>query len=241
MGLLKRLFSLFFLLVVFLEPAIAATKASARTYKTIDVTKWANSRGIIYGKVTGNNNIETIVNSGFSLVIAISAIIGLSIVIYGCVAYVRSLNTQNPMPKKMLFGLLFCGLFMNMPSTLGLVSNVNCNVNSAELGKCIAWDDSNSGLSGDLKEKITKNAENKNGWDTFYAKFKKIISLIQLLSFIIFCSQLFKLWSISVENTKSGSAGIIILKLIAAGLIVDLPHTVDWITETIKIITDGVK
>lgn len=241
MRLLKRLFSLFFLLIVFLEPAIAATKASARTYKTIDVTKWAKEHGITYGAITGKDDIETIVSSGFSLGIGIGALIGLSIVIYGCVSYVRSLNTPNPMPKKMLFSLLFCGLFMNMPSTLGLVSNVNCNVNSAQLGKCIVWDDSNSGLSGDLKEKITKNAENKNGWDTFYAKFKKIISLVQLLSFIIFCSQLFNLWSISVDNTKNGSAGITILKLIAAGLIVDLPHTVDWITETIKIIIESVK
>jgi hypothetical protein len=241
MRLFKKLFCLFFLLLVFVEPVLAATKASAKTYKTIDVTSWANKHGISYAKISGSNDIETIVSNGFSLGVGICGMLALLVIVYGGVSYVRSLNTQLPEPKKLIYSLLFAGLLINIPNTLGLVSNVNCSVNSSELGKCIAWDDKNSGLTGELKEKITKNAENKNGWDTFYAKFKKVISLIQLLSFFIFCHQLFTLWSICVSGTKSGGYAATIIRLICAALIVDLPHTVDWASNTIKIIMDGVK
>jgi hypothetical protein len=243
MRLLKRLFSLFFLFLVFAEPVLAATERARKTYKTIDINKWANSHGVVYGTVNGGSDIETLVNAGYTLGIAVAAFLGIFVIVYGGVSYVNSLNTQKPMPKNLIYGLIFSGLFLNLIGTLGLVSNINCSdkMTSIEFSKCVSWDDSNSGLSTELKAKIEKVAGNKNGWDEFYNKFKPIISIVQMFAFLLFCYELFSLWQIAVENKKDGSAGKTIIKLIACALIVDLPHTADWVAAALEKIIGGVK
>jgi hypothetical protein len=243
MRLLKRLFSLFFLFLVFAEPVLAATERARKTYKTIDINKWANSHGVVYGTVKGGSEIETLVNAAYTLGIAVAAFLGIFVIVYGGVSYVNSLNTQRPMPKNLIYGLIFSGLFLNLIGTLGLVSNINCSdkMTSIEFSKCVSWDDSNSGLSTELKAKIEKVAGNKNGWDEFYNKFKPIISIVQAFAFLLFCYELFSLWQIAVENKKDGSAGKTIIKLIACALIVDLPHTADWVAAALEKIIGGVK
>ncbi|MEN1695405.1 hypothetical protein AAIH60_34085 [Pseudomonas aeruginosa] len=223
---------------------MAATERARKTYKTIDINKWANSHGVVYGTVKGSSELETLANAGYTLGIATCAFLGIFVVVYGGIKYVRSVNTQNPMPKYLIFGLIFSALFLNIIGSLSLVSNIDCSdrMTSLEFNKCVSWDDSNSGLTGELKAKIEKTAENKNGWDEFYKKAKPIINIIQMLAFILFCIYLFKLWQISIENNqRNDGAGVTVLKLIACALIVDIPHTVDFVANTIEIFINGVK
>lgn len=214
---------------------IQSAFAKSTNSKVVDMSPWLNKKGVYYNAQTINTGSElsNINTSIFQLAIVFSVLAGLSIMVISMYLFTKSQNNgQISSPKIMVSGLLIGALLISVVSSVGLLTGLNCNANNVQ--QCAAWSDANSGITGDMKERVDKIANGGYAahFDRFKEKYYETILCIQGLALFMFAVQLVKLFlHFKGSGTREGCGGILALAFVAA-LVVDLPHTVEVVSTT---------
>lgn len=231
MSYFNKFIAFLFINVVLIQSAFA----SSAKVKVVDMSPWLNKKGVYYNSQTVNagSELSNINAVGFKLAIAFSVLAGLAIMVTSIYLFTKSQsNGQVSSPKTLFSGLIIGALLISVVSSVGLVTGLNCNANNVQ--QCAAWSDANSGLSGDMKERVDKIADGGYAahFDRFKEKYYEVISCFQWLALCMFAYQLVRLFlHFKGSGTREGCGGILILAFVAA-LVVDLPHTVEVVSTT---------
>lgn len=239
MSKLTKFLSFIFISFIFIQPAYAA-----KAGKAVSVEPFLNKHGAYSNAkaISGGNDLQALIALGMNLCLVISVLIGLVVLIKGCIQFIKSQRTgETSNPRALIVGLIFSAAFVSITPSIGLFSSLNCS--NADAYKCAIWNDETSGITGSLKEKIDNVMEDnyKTIVEKHKAKYIVVIGLFQLLAFIIFMRQLVLLYSWANGSSKNETPGSILLVAFCAALVVDLPHTLvtissgaDLVIETFK-------
>lgn len=109
--------------------------------------------------------------------------------------------------------------------------------NSRDLHTDNCWDSANSEMLGDIADKVDEMESGKG--DVLKENAKTIVALFQFIGLIYFAKGVYGLKLTSEGQGKDGY-GKPIVTMILAALVLDLPHTLEFIKETLQLIGFGV-
>lgn len=109
--------------------------------------------------------------------------------------------------------------------------------NSRDLHADNCWDSANSEILGDIADKVDEMESGKG--DVLKENAKTIVALFQFIGLIYFAKGVYGLKLTSEGQGKDGY-GKPIVTMILAALVLDLPHTLEFIKETLQLIGFGV-
>lgn len=109
--------------------------------------------------------------------------------------------------------------------------------NSRDLHADNCWDSTNSEILGDIADKVDEMESGKG--DVLKENAKTIVALFQFIGLIYFAKGVYGLKLTSEGQGKDGY-GKPIVTMILAALVLDLPHTLEFIKETLQLIGFGV-
>ncbi|MFI3044483.1 hypothetical protein [Pseudomonas coronafaciens] len=192
---------------------------------------------------------ERLVSTGIWLVQKFATLSGLLIFLAFFVRlakYADAQGTQNRPSVSSLYIFAISGIMLfSYSSTLGtlittisgkegdgvcyVVESADLKLNS--LNNC--WSDASSEISGELSASVTKLSGNSDVMTEFRENTKVGIGLLQLIGFMFFCFSVHAFVEIGKGTARHGYTKPIVM-MIAASLIVDLPHTAEMVLATLK-------
>ncbi|EJG0043677.1 hypothetical protein DC932_RS24695 [Vibrio parahaemolyticus] len=98
------------------------------------------------------------------------------------------------------------------------------------------WDSTNSEILGDIADKVDEMESGKG--DVLKENAKVIVGLFQFIGLIYFAKGIYGL-KLTSEGQGRATYGKSIITMILAALIIDLPHTLEFIKETLQLIGFG--
>lgn len=143
---------------------------------------------------------------------------GISIVLVGALAGIFMMNTDAWLG-------VFTQSFFSTDEVCYVISDNKIDDN--------CFRDELSGLSGDLKERLRKQA-NVDTVAAFIDNIKIIIGMFQIIGFTYFLVGANGLVQVANGSSKDGGYGKPIITMIAAALIVDIPHTAQMAINTLE-------
>lgn len=143
---------------------------------------------------------------------------GISIVLVGALAGIFMMNTDAWLG-------VFTQSFFSTDEVCYVISDNKIDDN--------CFRDELSGLSGDLKERLRKQA-NVDTAAAFIDNIKIIIGMFQIIGFTYFLVGANGLVQVANGSSKDGGYGKPIITMIAAALIVDIPHTAQMAINTLE-------
>lgn len=190
----------------------------------------------------------------YQLVTYFALLMGIVLMVLGVVKMKKSADNKND-PKTFPVSIIltfFAGAMafnysgsasMMISSLLGSDSSGYCFVlndevsSSLDLHKENCFDASNSEIVGSLVDKVNDMSSGKG--DVLKKNISIIIGLFQLIGLIYFLKGLYGLKQVSEGSSRDGY-GKPIITLIASALIIDLPHTMEMLKNTINTLGIGV-
>lgn len=230
----NKLLLLFITLSLFSTNAFAALKKGSG-YQTKNLDAYLNSSGVVR-KAVHTNDAVGLAQAGFTLGVAAAALLALGVMVYGSVQYVK--NQQSGAisnPRMLIASLIFSALFSQAAGTMGFVTGSDCGNN--KIYDCVVWTQESSGITGELKEKAEKVTNGEFNFDQFLGVWTKVVGVTQMAAFLCFIGQMFKLYAIANGSDRNPTWGKTIITMVVLALIVDLPHTIDFVKNTAENLT----
>ncbi len=191
------------------------------------------------------NGIDATLTSIYLLVKVVIVLLGAFLAFGGIVKIYNNVR-DNRNPKNSIgaaFATLFAGsLLLNINSSITIIQNT---FNSGSSGYCFYADsaknphskqgcfkDSNIITDRYLSE-VRGESEGSKSRQKAIETMRSVFSIAQLIGLAFFVKGLFKLKEVSEGNTND-KYGKVLIMLVSSALVMDLPHTLDTIIETIK-------
>lgn len=177
------------------------------------------------------------------LVYIFGFLVGLMLVISAGLEMKTASDSNGPNQKKgiIYISLLAGVLMMNSSATL---STYIATLLGSEGGHCFVldktqsagtncWTAESSGLTGQLKTRVEK-LSNASVAATFMQNINIIVGILQVIGFIYFFVGTYGLVQVANGSSRDGGYGKPIVTMIAAALIVDIPHTAEMAINTLE-------
>lgn len=194
-----------------------------------------------------------IVSSLYTLVTIFATAMGIVLMIVAVQKLKRRADNPNDpkaFPASIIVTLFAGAMAFNYSNTAG--SMIVSLLGSQDAGYCFildaetsgdvlsenCWDASNSEVLKDIEERVNKMSDNNAG-TAIKENAETIIALFQLIGLIYFLKGLYGLKVTSEGQSREGY-GKPIITLIASALVIDLPHTIEMLQETINYLGFGV-
>jgi hypothetical protein len=185
----------------------------------------------------------------YVLVRTIGALLGGFLAFYSLkkmVDYAKDNRNPKNSPVSILVVMFASSLLLNLNATMSIMINT---IQGTGEGYCfyskapadngrVTFDNSNSCFSnamqvtGDLAEKLKKESGSEETLKKLQDKLRLLFTLFQLVGVIYFIKGIYMLKEAS-EGTQGVGYGKIIMILIASSLVIDMPHTIDILINTI--------
>lgn len=199
------------------------------------------------------DNRATLVANLYTFVTIFATFLGIVLMIVGLVKLKkRGDNPNDPksFPSAIIVTILAGALAFNYSSSsnifiksfLGDESGYCFTIDGAETsGDTLSeqcWDSSNSEVLNNIEARVNSMSTNSAG-TTIKDNAETIIALFQTIGLIYFLKGLYGM-KVTSEGQSRDGYGKPIITLIASALIIDLPHTIEMIQETINYLGFGV-
>lgn len=201
------------------------------------------------------SNRAAMVSSVYYLVTLIALILGVIMMISSVMKLKRlgdNKNDPKSFPSSIIITMFAGAMAFNYSGSAGTI--ITSFLGDSDAGYCFVledeldknldiydesscWDSSNSEILGELTEKV--NDMSSGAGDELRENAEVIIALFQLIGLIYFLKGLYGLKQVSEGNGRDGY-GKPIITLISSALIIDLPHTLEMLKETINLLGFGV-
>lgn len=195
-----------------------------------------------------------IISSIYSLTTIFATLMGLGLLVVGVIKLKkRGDNPNDPkaFPATIIMTILAGALAFNYATSASLI--ITSLLVDSEAGYCFViedaevsgiktddkcWDSSKSEILGDIEAKVNSMSDNNIGTE-IKENATNIIALFQTIGLIYFLKGLYGL-KVTSEGQSRDGYGKPIITIISAALIIDLPHTIEMIKETINYMGFGV-
>lgn len=209
--------------ILFLLLITASFFTFADDLGSTDIT--ANRVGFISAQIT----LIKIVIFLIGLIVLISSIVKMK--------YVNDANQKSPFAA-VVMGIFAATLMMNINASLSVFTKTFFDVDAVCMQIAEKKIDDNcfkdemSGLTGDIKSRVQKLSNDQTA-STFMTTFQLVIGIFQVIGLIYFAVGAYGLKEVANGSSKDGGYGKPIITMIAAALIVDIPHTAQMAIDTL--------
>jgi len=179
----------------------------------------------------------------YKLVYIVGFLIGLVLMISAGYKMKMAADTNGPQSNKAIIyiSILAGVLMMNSSATL---SKYIVTMLGSGSGHCFildssqsvaenCWSADSSGLTGELKGRIEKLSSGGTA-QKFMDNLNIIVGIFQVIGFIYFLVGVYGLVQVANGSSRDGGYGKPIITMIAAALIVDIPHTAEMAITTLE-------
>jgi len=156
-------------------------------------------------------------------------------------------DSRNPKNSPMSSIIMFCGsgFLLNVDSTLSiLINTINDSGGFCFYGDLSSATDNPFGnnatcfseaksITSDLAKELQKQSENAEAINKLQEKLRMLFTLFQLVGLVYFIKGIYMLKAAS-EGSQQASYGKILIMIIASTAVIDMPHTIDIIINTIS-------
>lgn len=184
-------------------------------------------------------NRASFISSQLTLIKIVVFLIGFITLVSSIVKmrYVSDANQKSPVAA-VIMGIFAATLMMNIDSSLSVLTKTFFDVDAVCMQISEKRIDDNcfrdemSGLTGDIKSRIQKLSNDQTA-STFLSTFQLIIGIFQVIGMIYFAVGAYGLKEVANGSSKETGYGKPIITMIAAALIVDIPHTAQMAIDTL--------
>ncbi|WP_274878755.1 hypothetical protein [Vibrio harveyi] len=196
---------------------------------------------------------ETLVTSLYKVVNVITMLVGLSLMVLGGVKLKKKAENPND-PKAftsvVLITFISGALLFNYSGTSDtLIATMlgddkgHCFIladktETSDIHSNNCWDSKNSDYVNDELKKRIEGVEGANE-DAIKKNINIIMGIFQLFGTVFLGKGIYGLYQ-AAEGQQGKSYGKSIVTMIAAALVIDLPHTLEMLNETVKLLGFGV-
>jgi hypothetical protein len=155
-------------------------------------------------------------------------------------------DNRNPKnsPVSAIIMFFASGLLLNVDATLSMfINSLNDSGGYCFYGNTSGTEnpfgnDSNcfteaQTITKDLAQELQKRSENTESIEKLQEKLRMLFTLFQLVGLVYFIKGIYMLKAAS-EGAQQASYGKIIIMIIASAAVIDMPHTIDLLVNTIS-------
>lgn len=186
---------------------------------------------------------EALIVSVHKVVYIVGFLIGLILMISAGYKMKQAADSNGPQSNK---GIIFVSLLVGviMMNASGAMSTYLATLLGSGSGHCFildkeqsvgenCWSADSSGLTGDLKSRIEKLSSGSTA-QKFMENVNVIVGIFQVIGFIYFLVGAYGLVQVANGSSRDSGYGKPIITMIAAALIVDIPHTAEMAIQTLQ-------
>ncbi len=195
-----------------------------------------------------------IIASLYYFVTVFATSMGIGLLILGVVRLKKRADNPNDpksFPSAIIVIMIAGALSFNYSQSAGTM--INTLLGNSDAGYCFVidnarssgetlrencWDSSNSEVLDDIEERVNSMSDNAAG-TKIKENAETIVALFQLIGLIYFLKGLYGL-KLTAEGTAREGYGKPIITIMAAALVIDLPHTIEMASATINALGFGV-